>query len=199
MGPELSGVPMMAFVVSAVTVKLNRWGHPFVWGLCQSPEPLECLWLHLPSLSLLYKTPPRPSWRKSSKLPPLQEELAQLPPLSTPSLNMPFWRADFYLYLAGDWQLTFCTGGNFWEWGQYLWAILNQTLILGGLLCICSVSCCPYVHRSKYHWHICISPCKYLFDKSMIQCHTPHPSFFRLLFLGRIIGCASTSFHFQPQ
>lgn len=37
------------------------------------------------------------------------------------TLNTPFWRAGFYLYLAGDWQLTFCTGGNFWEWGQYLW------------------------------------------------------------------------------
>lgn len=41
------------FVVSAVRAELNRWGRSFVWGFCQSPEPL-CLWMHLPPI---WKTP----------------------------------------------------------------------------------------------------------------------------------------------
>lgn len=185
---------MMAFVGSAVTPKLNRRGHSFVWGLCQSPEPLQCL--AASSLSPLYSTYPPlpPPQKKSLKLPPplagIRRNWPTSPPLSTPSLNTPFWRADFYLYLAGDWQLTFCTGGNFWEWGQYV-CYSESDPHSGRLfihLCMYSVSIYPYIYLYP-------SIYIYLSDRAMIQCHTPLPSSFSLLFFGR----ASTSFHFQPQ
>lgn len=165
------------FVVSAVRAELNRQGRSFVWAFCQSPEPL-CLWLHLPPIwktLLLFLHPPNPLC-VSEELPP--------PPLSTPSIWTPFCRAGFYWYLAGDWQLTFCTGRNFWEQGQYQW-----------------VSC-----LSPSFWdssiHLCISPLICLSEQPSSA--TRHLSFRPSLPVwsssqGWIFGQASTSFHFQLQ
>lgn len=65
----------------------------------------------------------------------VSEELPP-PPLSTPSVRTPFCRAGFYLYLAGDWQLTFCTWGKFLGTGPGSVGILLQPLVLGPSLYI---------------------------------------------------------------
>lgn len=154
---------MMAFVGSAVTPKLNRRGHSFVWGLSQSPEHYN-VWLRLPCLPSIAHTHPATPPKKSLKLPPhlagIRRNWPTSPPLSTPSLNTPFWRADFYLYLAGDWQLTFCTGGNFWEWGQYVCNSESDPHSgrLSIHLCIYSVSIYPYIYiYTSIHLSIYIS------------------------------------------
>lgn len=68
--------------------------------------------------------------------------------------NTPFCRAAFYLYLAGDWQLTFCTGGNFWERGQCQW-----------------VSCISPSFWDPLYTFMYLS--SYLFIPTTIQRHTP--------------------------
>lgn len=119
-GLELSGVLMMAFVGSAVTPKLNRRGHSFVWGLCQSPDPLQCL--AASSLSPLYSTypplshPPTPN--KISETTPTpcwdQEELAHL--------TSPVYPLSEHAFLEG--RLLFIPSGgltvNLLHWGKFL-------------------------------------------------------------------------------
>lgn len=84
----------------------------------------------------------------------VSEELPPPPPPSTPSIRTPFCRAGFYLYLAGDWQLTFCTRGNFWERGQDQW-----------------VSCLSPSFWDPLYTFMYLS--SYLFIRTTIQRHTP--------------------------
>lgn len=99
------------------------------------------------------------------------------PPLSTPSLNTPFWRADFYLYLAGDWQLTFCTGGKFLGAGPMAVGYSESIPRSGSpsiLACICF--CFPSIPLSHLSIHPSIYP-------SSNRATAPHAiSFLSLLF-----------------
>lgn len=188
---------MMAFVVSAVTAELIRWGHSFVWGLCQSPGPLQCLWLHLSPLSLSRVSPkdphsPRNPWNYPPPLCVSEIRKNCPPPSSVFSLSE-------HAFLEG--RLLFIPSGgltvNLLHWGKFLGVgpisvgYSESDRHSGRLsihLCICCVSI-----------YLCIDPSICLFGRVVIQCHTPLPSSFSLSILSTIIGWASTSFHFQPQ
>lgn len=179
------------FVVSAVRVKLNRWGHSCLGLLSVSRDIRTSSTASSPSSS----NQPPPKNPETTPHPLCVTGLMRNCPSSSVyplSLNTPFWRAGFYLYLAGDWQLTFCTGGNFWEWGQYLWvSCMNPTFW-------------EFLYTSMYPLSIYLSDYLSIYLSGQRSSATRRfvfspISFSLVLFSGRIIGQASTSFHFQPQ
>lgn len=107
---KLSGVLMMAFVVSAVTVMLNRWGHSFV--------PSFVLSLAASSLSFLFSVRPSATHQKTLKPPPSavchwdHEEL--------PSLPSSVYPLSEHAFLEG--RLLFIPSGgltvNLLHWGE---------------------------------------------------------------------------------
>lgn len=147
-------------------------GRPF-WGadggvsLCLLSEPFwidEDALLSEVSVSLqshyvsgcIFLLSPRPPPLPIPPAPPLVCRRGTAPSSSVYPLypNTPFCRAAFYLYLAGDWQLTFCTGGNFWERGQCQW-----------------VSCISPSFWDPLYTFMYLS--SYLFIPTPIQRHTP--------------------------
>lgn len=187
---------MMAFVVSAVTVMLNRWGHSFV--------PSFVLSLAASSLSFLFSVRPSATHQKTLKPPPSavchwdHEEL--------PSLPSSVYPLSEHAFLEG--RLLFIPSGgltvNLLHWGKFLGAGpmavgYSESILRSGspsiLACICF--CFPSIPLS----HLSIHPSTHPLTGQ--RRHTPSlsspSSFSLLLFSGRIIGQASTSFHFQPQ
>lgn len=143
------------FVVSAVGAELNRRGRSFVWGFCQSPEPL-CLWLHLPPI---WKTP---SFSYTPSTPVCQQGTA-------PSSSVyPLYPNAF---LQG--RLLFIPSGgltvNLLHWGKFLGTgpgsvgILPQPLVLGPSLYI-YVSLLLSVYPNKHPTPHATSPFGLLFQ-----------------------------------
>lgn len=192
---KLSGVLMMAFVVSAVTVMLNRWGHSFV--------PSFVLSLAASSLSFLFSVRPSATHQKTLKPPPSavchwdHEEL--------PSLPSSVYPLSEHAFLEG--RLLFIPSGgltvNLLHWGEIsgsgangcglFWINPSFWKSLYTRICFCF----PSIPLS----HLSIHPSTHPLTGQ--RRHTPSlsspSSFSLLLFSGRIIGQASTSFHFQPQ
>lgn len=181
------------FVVSAVRVKLNRWGHSCPGLLSVSRDIITS-----PTASSLSSSVPPPPPKKNPwnyPAPPVchwdHEELPLLlclPPLSE------------HAFLEG--RLLFIPSGgltvNLLHWGKFLGVgpisvgILYEPHVLGVSL---------YIYVSPVYLSIWLSIHLSFGQRSSAtrRFFFSPLSFSLVLFSGRIIGQASTSFHFQPQ